>query len=318
MRLLFVGLVASVLGWAAPAAAQPAATLPASWQVHTKIGLPMGPNAVACSSKCAVMRTWSGEVALFDGQRWQVLPRLPGDREGKTYGTSVAVTADGKVYVEASGRVGYFDGSAWTMLDLPGWQGPLSALAVLDSGDVVVAGRGRIGLKTGTAFVSHDAGTWRDLLAIRGASLADLWTAGQGGTVMQRKGTGWSRMATGSTAFLSGLHRCGPTCAWAWAGTAGRGYRQSKVALRWDGKSWSDASAGLPEAPIGIAHAPDGARAVTSDHLLRWTGSSWTQELEAAALGKGYHRFVGLCATDNLLIAADHRDAALVRPRGRW
>jgi hypothetical protein len=303
-----------VLTWSVAAAAQPPSDLPAGWKLHSKIGVGTGSNALSCASSHAAVRSWSGDVALFDGKKWQALPKLPLADEGQAYGTSVAVTSGGHVYAEASSRIGYFDGSAWSLLELPGWKGPIRAITVLDSGDVVVVGRGRVGLRTGATITSYDAGTWRDLAAVQGPSLADLWTVGQGGTVMKRAGNGWSRMATGTEAFLTGLHRCGPTCAWTWSGDAGRGYgRSPKAVFRWDGKSWSVASTGISEPLLGIAGGPKEPRAATSDHILRWTGSAWVEELKASDLGQRYHRFVGICATQSFLIAGDSRDGAIVR-----
>lgn len=153
-------------------------------------------------------------------------------------------------------------------------------------------------------------------MAIEGPSLTDLWTVGQGGTSMRRDGARWHRVATGTEAFLSGLHRCGRTCAFAWDGHAGRGYgRSTTVVLRYDGEGWSSVRQGIEGRLVGIAGLPGNVWAATEQQLLRLRGRGWRAEVEAADLGDGYHRFVGLCATASHFIAGDGQDGALVWPR---
>ena len=79
---------------------------------------------------------------------------------------------------------------------------------MLGSGELVVVGHGRVGLRSGASIASYDAGTWRELVAVAGTSLDDLWTAGQGGTVMRHDARAWSRMATGTDQWLRGLYAC--------------------------------------------------------------------------------------------------------------
>ncbi len=306
-------LTLSMLLAAAPAAAQQGTSLPDGWVLHQNMGPFMGPVAVVCSRDRAFARSWSGDVGSFDGKKWRRLPVMPGNRKGQTYGRAMAVSHDGKtVYMEASGRVGRWDGESWTMLPLPGWRGPISAMTVLPSGELLVVGEGRVGLRRGGEIKSFDAGTWRALLAVAGRDLGAIYVAGQGGTVLRRSGKGWTRMKTGVRAWLRGLHLVGEGGKlWAWNG--GHRYTRQTVVIRFDGKAWTRADAGLQSPPLGMARG-GGLWTVTGQAVFRWEGSSWVKKLSAKELGKGYHAFAGICATKKFLYVGDGGTHFVVRP----
>jgi hypothetical protein len=305
-------LTTSLLLMAAPAAAQQGVSLPDGWVLHSRVGPPSGPVAVVCGGRRAFARDWSGGVGYFAGGRWHKLPKMPGYMKGRTYGRAMAVTPDGKtVYMEASGRVGRWSGKGWTMLPLPGWRGPISGMTVLGDGELVVVGEGRVGLRRGDEIKSFDAGTWRSLRAAAGHDLGSLYLAGQGGTILRRDGKGWTRMKTGVRAWFKGLYvgRKGKSV-WAWNG--GRRYTRETVVLRYDGKAWSRAEQGLQSQPLGMA-AADGLWAVTQYTVFRREGATWAKKITAKELGKGYHAFVGVCATKKFLYVGDSGGHSLVR-----
>lgn len=307
-------LALALLLVASGAAAEQPRQLKNGWTLYPSRGS-SARNAVACGATQAVLRSWHGDVALFDGSKWTDLPPMPGCNQGRCYGDGVALSSDGsEVYVEASGRIARWDGRAWSLLTLPAWRGPMGAMTVLGTGQLVVAGQGRIGLGVGATVQSHDAGCWRDLSAIAGSSLLDLWTAGQGGTVMRRDARGWSRMATGVKGWLRGLLVTSPTAAWAW-GEAAPG-DPAPLVLHYDGKHWSAAAAGLSKKIQAMA-GPDGSPwAVSESTISRYQNARWVAELEARELGPDYQSFDGICATERFVFVGnrDRDGGALVRP----
>lgn len=314
-RAASFALLALTLLAASPAAGQQPATepLPDGWVLHPKAGPFSSAVAVACSRDRAFGRSWFGDVGAFDGKQWHRLPPIPGNRKGRTYGRTLAVSADGKaLFVEASGRVARWNGRSWSMLTLPGWRGPISAMTVLPSGELLVVGDGRIGLRAGDVIKSHNSGTWRSLRAVGGTGLGDLYTAGQGGTIMRRQGQRWSRMKTGATAFLAGLRVLGGGRVWAWNG--GRRWTPKPVVLRLEGGSWRRADTGLKSTITGLAGDGDRPWATGEKFVARHDGKAWVTMLTTSQLGAGYHRFVGICATSRFLYVADGAHS-LVRPR---
>ncbi|MBI4700200.1 MAG: hypothetical protein HY744_03365 [Deltaproteobacteria bacterium] len=312
MRPATVACAAAVLLGHAAAYGEAARPLAHGWSLYPLDGM-ISINGVACGGEQAALRTWHGDVAVFDGRSWTKLPRIPGHEQGRTYGTAIAMAPAGaEILIEVSGRIARWDGGDWSTIELPGWRGPIGAFAVLASGDLVVAGQGRIGLRSGSSVASYDAGTWRELSAVAGAAPGDLWTAGQGGTVMRHDARGWSRMATGTTAWVRGLFVTSPAAAWAWGGGAGPA---GPLVLRWDGRVWAAAAHGLGAQIQGMAG--DGARpwAVGDDFIARFDGAQWLVEVAASDIGSGYQAFRGICASSRFLFAgsAGHDGGALVR-----
>ena len=307
VALALAALLAPLFAASPGVAAEP---LAAGWSLHRDVGKPGGftPNGLACGRGVAALRAWAGEVQTFDGARWAQLPRLPGWNLGKTYGDAIAIGDDGAIYVEATGAIGRWDGKDWASLPLPGWVGPIAGLAALPSGDLVVVGTARVGVLKGGSIASYAAGTWRELTAVTGTSLTELWTAGQGGTVMHHTSGGWRREATASQAWLAGLALVAPDDLWAW-GSGG----STPAVLRRRGGAWASASTGLKKPLLGLAGGSSGLWAATADELVRFDGSAWVSEVATTTLGPGYHRLVGLCNAGAFLLAADAGGHALVR-----
>ena len=313
MNRAVLALVAAMLLVAAPATGQQQSKpLPDGWVLHQKIGPFMGSVAVACSRRLAYARGWGGDVGSFDGKRWRRLPPIRGYQRGHTYGRKLAVSPDGaRLFMEASGKVARWNGQAWSLLKMPGWKGPLGAMTVLPSGELLVVGDGRIGLIRGEAIKSHDAGTWRSLGAVAAADSGSLYTAGQGGTVMHHDGKRWTRMKTGVTAWLGGLHVGQKDRVWAWS-RIGR-WRSTTVVLHHDGGSWSRADTGLTSSILGMAGRGARPWAVGESYVARKEGSAWVTKLTTKQLGEGYHQLVGICATGGFLYVGDGSHS-LVRP----
>lgn len=290
--------------------AQQPEPLTRGWSIMRKVDQMPDPNAVACSRSHAFARSWHGDVAVFDGRSWTKLPRLPGWNEGKTYGKTIAATPSGQVYVAASGGVARWNGQAWSRLEMPGWTGDIGAMTVLGTGQLVVVGDGRIGLRSGSVIASHDAGTWRALRAVGGTSFGDLWTAGQGGTVMRYDGRSWARMATGSAAWLRGLVVAGPGTAWAWDDSGPPG--QAPAVLRFDGHAWVAAAQGIDDSVRGMAGDARHPWAIGESSIWRFDESSWVKQLGPPELGAGHHGFVGICSTETFVFVGDYFGNALI------
>jgi hypothetical protein len=297
-----------------PAGADEPQPLARGWSILRKIESPINANAVACSRTQAFTRGWSGDVVAFDGRSFSRLPRQPGYHEGKTYGTTIVATPAGGLYLGASGAIAAWNGDDWQRLEMPGWRGDIGAIAVLENGKLVVVGDGRVGVRVGDAIASHDAGTWRTLEAVGGGAPGELLTAGQGGTVMRHDGTRWARLATGSTVWLKGLLADRTGRAWVW--DTPWSTSQPSTVLRYDGRVFSPAGQGI-DAPVhGMAGDAGASWAIGEATIWRFDGSAWQKEIAPADLGEGYHRFVGICATDALVYVADSSGSALIRSRG--
>ena len=305
-------LLAFVVGTISSAvAAQSIDSLPNGWSLHRKIGI--SPNEVACGPNRAFARSWFGDVSVFDGKTWTKLPSLSDSTQGRAYGTKLAVSRSDEVFVEASGRIAHFDGQNWSLITMPDWQGPIGAMAVLPTGELLVAGRGRIGLREGNVIKSYDAGTWRELNGIAGSNLSDLWTVGQGGTVMRRTRQGWTRLATSTSVWLRGLLVASPTDVWVWQGGPVRNSPGGSVVLRFNGKVFKSTSQGLSGPVIGMAKGQK-LWTVGKAYVARFDGTTWKNQLRESDLGAGYHRFVGICTTRQYVVIGDNGYCALTRP----
>jgi hypothetical protein len=305
--------LALALSLAAHASAQgETTTLPSGWSATTRLRRLTDVNAVACDDTHAYARGWGGGVAAFDGTSWTELPAIPGYDQGHTYGTQIAGTAHG-VIVEASGSVASWDGSTWTVVTRPGTSpyDPLGGIAEI-AGAIYAVGRGHVDRSAGApTFTAHDAGTWRELSAIAGTSASDVWTAGQGGTLMHWDGHAWARTASGTDHWLGGLAVVSTSDVWAWS--LARNYRPTPTLLHWDGHAWSSVA---PPAQDVLALAVRGAHvwAATPDGVVERDGATWRSILSTADFGDTNHTFAGVCATRTHLVVGAGLGTVVTRP----
>jgi hypothetical protein len=280
--------------------------LTAKWTSHE---IRIDPRSMACTSDRIYIRSWYGDVVYLEGNRWQ---RLPAVEEGR-YGEVLAVGPGDEVILQGRG-VSHWDGEEWTEIETGDWEGPINAVTMLDSGDVMLVGYGRVGRIEEGKIKSYDAGTWRELKTVVGSSLVDLWTSGQGGTLMHHDGEGWSRMETNTDSWLSGLMLCGEDCIWAWSGQ--NDYGGSGTTIRhWDGSSWSEYKERIPDFLVGLDGDAERPWAATGGAVYHFDGTTWTVELKTDELGEGWHHFTGICATDDLIAVSEGSRVVWVRER---
>lgn len=314
-RSLLIALIALTAMVAAPdlALAQgETTTLVNGWSVTTRLRRLSDVNAVACGADHAVARSWGGGVARWDGVAWSELPELPGSQQGHTYGRHVAIGADGRIAVEASGRIATWNGSAWSVAELTGWPQYTSVggLAVIGA-DVYAVGRGRIARSDGAVIRSYDAGTWRDLAAIGGVGPSDLWTAGQGGTLLHWDGSTWSRATSGTENFLGGLLVVSANDVWAWTGTDAA-YRTLSL-LHYDGHAWSSVAPPSGNQIVGVAARGTRVWVATDEGVFERAASAWQPALVPADFGDTNHTILALCATESHLVVGAGLGSVLTR-----
>jgi hypothetical protein len=306
MLLGVLGLVGSMEAFAQEG-------LPEGWVLHSDL---VDARSISCSEDTAAIRSWFGEVHVFDGRDWTELPEVlrAGGQRG-AYGNHIAVAPSGELFLDVNRGLGHWDGKDWTLIEASDWEGPIGGMAVLGSGDLVLVGYGRIGLLEDGKIQSFAAGTWRELNGVGGRSLVDLWTVGQGGTWMHHGAEGWSRQDTETDAWLSGLLRCGEDCAWAWNVRRDDWGGGTATLRRWSGTEWTDQLEGIDGTLVGLAGDGERPWAATEETVYRFDGSTWKPVVQNTDLGEGWHRFVGICATEDAIIVADSARQALVRER---
>ncbi len=280
------------------------------WSLTSRLRRLTDVNAVACSADRAYARGWGGGVAEWDGSAWHELPEIPGYGEGRTYGTHLEATPTG-VLVEASGRVASWDGSAWSIATRAsaGRYDPFGGLASVGA-DVYAVGRGWIARRDGTDLRTYDAGTWRDLSAVAGTGPGDLWTAGQGGTLMHWDGRAWARSASGTDVTLGGLFAVSASEVWAWSARGA-----TPIVLRWNGREWIAIPPPLGDELRQVSAQGGRVWAATSVGVFERADGTWQSALTSYDFGEGDQReIVGACATRTHLVAGAGLGSVLTRP----
>jgi hypothetical protein len=140
----------------------------------------------------------------------------------------------------------------------------------------------------------------------------EIWLGGQGGTVMRRTGTTWSRLDTRTDRWIRRIVPIAANDVWAWGD--GATFRESTV-LHWNGRTWEPRAQGLTHEIDALGGTPNAVYATGEFGLARWTGSAWTIEIPTTALGAGYHSLDDICATDRQIIVSDRGGHALIRAR---
>lgn len=290
------------------ASAQEAVPLRDGWTLHTRIGV-SGVEDVACGGDRAYVRSWPGNVAMWDGSAWSTIPV---DRQTSRYGRTLAVAPNGHAFLESGGSIAQWTGSRWIDHALPEWQGDLdSQIAAVSATEVYAVGRGRIARFDGSGFATYDAGTWRALSAVAAVEGA-LFVGGQGGTILRHDGSTWQRQDTGIETQVQRIVAFSQRDVWAWA--HGPSWRES-IVLHWDGQRWERRDPALGSAINAIGGARDRVYVTGDFGLARWDGRAWVVELAPTDLGEGYHALEGVCATESHYVVGDRSGSALVRRR---
>lgn len=277
------------------------------WTMHER-ALPSGVEDVGCGDDVAYARNWFGNVAAWNGSSWSALSARP----DPTYGRTLTVSPGGVLYVGGGDHVARWDGSRWDDLALTTWAGDMDDQMLAPTDDeLVVVGWGRVARLEAGALATYDAGTWRELhgVAMDGA---DLLVAGQGGTILRRRGGAWTRETTGITATVRRLFAAGPGDVWAVAGESW----QASTVLHLEAGVWTPRPMPVAAPVNGLGGHAGLTMITTEDVLLRWdvASSAWTPELTRAELGEGYHTLDGVCATRSHILVGDGGGALLVRP----
>ena len=203
---------------------------------------------------------------------------------GYVYWGGVWANARDDVWAVAD-SIAHWDGSSWSVLDVPN----LPTMAYLhgvwgsQSVDVWAVGDGGMIFHwDGTAWSNVQSPTANTLRAVWGSGPSDVWAAGDSGTIVHWDGQAWTSSASGTTARLRGVWTAGANNAWA---TGDDGLR------RWNGSAWSTSSTDLGDPDGGTRIALGAVWGLSSDDVwamgegtaLHWNGTSWT----TAATGTG-------------------------------
>jgi hypothetical protein len=137
------------------------------------------------------------------------------------------------------------------------------------------------------AFAAEMSGTTENLYAVWGTSAADVWAAGNGGTLLHRDASGWKSVASPTVARLEGLYALAPDDAWA----VGRLDTMTPIVLHWAGAAW--AKVALPRVDdlraIWAAGPADVWAAGHHGNLVHWDGMAFS----AATAPMGDYEGVG-------------------------
>lgn len=159
--------------------------------------------------------TDGGEIARFDGSRWQVVFQSTASFSGVFGNSSTDIFAVGGSAPWHSG-----DGSTWTTQSAPGtaslravWSaGPALAFAVGDGGTIL--------RYNGSTWSAMQSPTTQDLLAVSGVNASEAWAVGRNGTLLRYNGATWSAIASGTAQTLNAVWSIAANDAHA-AGTGG-------------------------------------------------------------------------------------------------
>jgi hypothetical protein len=284
-----------IVGFAARASAQDVA-LPIGWASSPQPAV-SSPTAIACTDDHAFIRAWPGDVVVWDGTSASRLVAIGRN----AYGRSIAAVGD-DVYLQSEADIAHYDGRRWSFLPIARspdarWGPTVASLVALDDRRVYFASTGAIGALSGAEFGLFDAGTWRELSAIDGTSASDLWTAGQGGTVMHWDGARWSREPSGTEVALTGIRAFTANDVWAWGG---------EVLLHRDADGFHPRMDGLSgtygQMVVAITGRSDRVYAAGTFGIARFDGARWITEVPLAMLGSYVSGIAGACATAHQLV----------------
>ena len=261
------------------------------------------------------MSAGANSVHTYDGSSWTQMsdPPEPADSSYGSHVQTLAAGSDGTLYrVWRRGLFRWAD-SQWTQMRVVDWHGEIHGMDVLDTGELIVLGSRRVGLSQGDEIHSYDSGTWRELYAVDGVHLVDMWAVGGAGIIQHHSSEGWTRVDQDmerESGFESrnsiGVLGCGADCAWVW---------DSRDIFRWDGAAWSLAPEVASDSYGAIAMTGTGDRPwiVTGSHVAQWGGDSWVVDLDRDEIGKPALSFYKACATSDALYVLDRDQTMWVR-----
>jgi len=271
-----------------------------------------------CSSDQVFVAARASSVHAHDGSSWMQMSDPP-EPSGSSDGVRVQGLAegmDGTLYREWRRGLARWDGSEWTLMEFVDWYGQIHGMDVLDTGELIVLGTRRVGLSQGDQIHSYDSGTWRELYAVDGPHLVDMWAVGGSGIIQHHSSEGWSRVDQGMERVsvrvgkeFSGVFRCDSDCAWVW---------DARDIYRWDGAVWTLAPKVASDSYGTVAMTGPGDRpwVVTGSHVAQWGGDSWTVYLDKDEIGESSPLFSNACATSDRIYVLTQDDSLWSRTIG--
>jgi hypothetical protein len=140
------------------------------------------------------------------------------------------------------------------------------------------------------------------LRSIWGSAANDVWAVGDLGTILHWDGSGWSGVASGTSAALNGVWGSAANDAWA-VGAAG-------TLLHWNGSAWSSVASGTtdPFSAVWGSSASDvwvvgGVFSDLGATILHWNGAAWTTAVSSSTNTIPFLRAVWGSAANDVWVA---------------
>lgn len=225
------------------------------------------PASASVPASCWVAGTDCSSLPYFDLYR--------------AWGSGHDVWAVGRNFVNGTGIIRHWNGSAWSTATsdttVPLWSvwgsAPSHAWAVGDRGTIV-------NWDGSSSWVAAPTGTQAALNAVWGSGANDIWVAATPGTILHWDGTAWTTSTSVSGVTIWCLWGSGPDDVWA-AGTGG-------TVMHRDASGWSTSLSGVDATFWGIwgsssadiwavGNAMSGAAA-----LWHWDGMAWSGDSSSA------------------------------------
>lgn len=157
--------------------------------------------------------------------------------------------------------------------------------------------------------ITHGPLTTTNLRAVWGTGPADVWAAGDKGTILHFNGQAWAPSPSGTDEDLTAIVGTGPANVYV-AGVKGG-------ILHWDGKGWRQVSGGGETTLVDMwLSGPDDVWAVGIDndaegaYLRRWNGTKWeSQSIPGASSLWGVG---GTGPTDVWMVGGDRKGEGFV------
>jgi regulation of enolase protein 1 (concanavalin A-like superfamily) len=124
---------------------------------------------------------------------------------------------------------------------------------------------------------AQTSGVSSSLLGVWGANTTNVWSVGDGGTILKWNGTAWSAQTSGIATSLRAAWGVDVNNVWA-VGDSG-------VILKWNGTAWSAQTSGTANALRGVwgTDASNVWAVGDGGTILKWNGSVWTAQTSGVA-----------------------------------